>query len=123
MLLFIQTCDVNIWLCSSLFLPREKKTTTFFLHQIRWTGRCSGKKYSIRISLQSTTKLLPICSFVKKKTRLPEKLYVSTGVSLFFTFHLFFSPPPPDLKGWVTGFRIAVEGVENCEQKSSATCS
>ena len=45
MLLIIETCDVNIWLCKSLFLPQEKKTT-FFLRQIRWTGRCSGKIFN-----------------------------------------------------------------------------
>ena len=81
-LLIIQTCDVSILLCNSLFLPHEKKQRpSFSLRSVGQRGILE-KKYSLRISLQSTTKLLPICSFVKRKTRLPEKLYVSTGVSL-----------------------------------------
>ena len=47
MLLKIQTCDVNIYLCN-LYFCLVKKTTTFSLRQIRSTGRYSGEEKKIQ---------------------------------------------------------------------------
>ena len=68
--------------CAIIYFCLMKKNNDLLSPSDPFDREVFWKKYSIRISLQSTTKLLPICSFVKKKTRLPEKLYVSTGVSL-----------------------------------------
>ena len=65
-ILIIKTCDVNIWLCNSLFLPRGKNNDLLspsdpLDREVFWKKIFNS--YFCRI--HKSTKLLPICRFVK----------------------------------------------------------